>query len=154
METGSRIGQVYGYAVCLIAVITFIFSAKGIVDAAVNLSDPLRAEGGFGRGGPLTSFEAYKREQRTRTPPRMRPVGPGPETRVAPTSASDSAEPPPSDAELRRMFDEERADATANVRFRSTRTLVTSSLMIVIALGLFIMHWRWLRRQSAVDRVV
>jgi HAMP domain-containing protein len=46
------------------------------------------------------------------------------------------------------MFDEERADMTANVRFRSMRTLVTSFLMILIALGLFVMHWRWLRRQS------
>ena len=147
METGSRIAQVYGYAVCLIAVVTFIFSAKGIVDAAFNLSDPLRAEGGYGRGGPLNSFEAYKREQQTRTPPRMRPVGLGAPTRVEGPTTADTV-PPPTDAELRRMFDEERADMTANVRFRSMRTLVTSSLMILIALGLFVMHWRWLRRQS------
>jgi hypothetical protein len=150
METGSRIAQIYGYAVCLIAVITFIFSAKGIVDAAFNLSDPLRAEGGYGRGGPLTSFEAYKREQRTRTPPRMRPVGMTAPTQVDAPTAADSV-PPPSEAELRRMFDEERTDTSANVRFRSMRTLVTSSLMILIALGLFLMHWRWLRRQSTVD---
>ncbi|HEY8166910.1 MAG TPA: hypothetical protein VIF83_15275 [Gemmatimonadaceae bacterium] len=149
MEGGSRIAQIYGYAVCLIAVITFIISAKGIVDAGFNLSDPLRAEGGYGRGGPLTSFEAYKREQRMRTPPRMRPVGTMAPTRVDAPTAADSV-PPPTEAELRRMFDEEKADMTANVRFRSTRTLVTSSLMILIALGLFLMHWRWLRRQSTV----
>jgi hypothetical protein len=147
METGNRIAQVYGYAVCLIAVVTFIFSAKGIVDAAFNLSDPLRAEGVYGRGGPLTSFEAYKREQSTRPPSRMRPVrmtAPAPVDTAMPTDTVS----PPTDAELRRMFDEERADMTANVRFRSMRTLVTSFLMILIALGLFVMHWRWLRRQS------
>jgi hypothetical protein len=147
MEPGSRIAQIYGYAVCLIAVITFIISAKGIVDAGFNLSDPLRAEGGYGRSGPLTSFEAYKREQRMRPQPtRMRPMTTEP-TRVDAPAAVDTV-PPPTDAELRGMFDDERADMMANVRFRSMRTLVTSSLMILIALGLFVMHWRWLRRTT------
>ncbi len=46
------------------------------------------------------------------------------------------------------MFEDERTDQIGNVRFRSTRTLVTSLLMIIIASGLFLMHWRWLRRED------
>ncbi len=66
MERSNRIAQAYGYAVCFIAVITLLFSTKGIIDAAFDL-----------------------------------------------------------------------------------RSLVSNLLMVVIALGLFFMHWRWLRQESA-----
>lgn len=137
MERTNRIAQVYGYAVCLVAVITLLISAAQIANAAFNLSDPLRAEG-FGRSGSLTSFAAYKREQRERAP--ARPVAPG--------TTGDSASAKPNETELRQMFEDERLDQIGNVRFRSTKTLVTSILMIIIASGLFLMHWRWLRRDD------
>lgn len=137
MERNNRIAQVYGYAVCLVAVITFLISAAQIANAAFNLSDPLRAEG-FGRSGSLTSFAAYKREQRERAP--ARPVAPG--------TTGDSTSVKPNETELRQMFEDERLDQIGNVRFRSTKTLVTSILMIIIASGLFLMHWRWLRRED------
>ena len=41
----SRIGQVYGYAVCFITVIVMLIAIKQVVDAAIDLSDPIRAEG-------------------------------------------------------------------------------------------------------------
>ena len=136
MDRSSRIAQAYGYAVCLIAIITVLISASQIVTAAFNLSDPLRAEG-FGRGFTVTSYAAYKREQ-------QRPAIP---TRASP-SAPDSAVAPPTETELRQMFEDERMDQIGNVRFRSMRTLVTSVLMIIVASGLFLMHWRWLRRED------
>ncbi len=138
MERSNRIAQVYGYAVCLVAIITFLIAAAAIVNAAFNLSDPLRAEG-FGRGASLTSFAAYKREQMQRAPAPAK----------APNSAGgDSVAAAPNDKELRQMFDDERLDQIGNVRFRSMRTLVASLLMIVIASGLFFTHWRWLRRED------
>ena len=136
MDRSSRIAQAYGYAVCLIAIVTVLISASQIVTAAFNLSDPLRAEG-FGRGGTLTSYAAYKREQQR----------PAIATHVSP-SAPDSAVVPPTETELRQMFEDERLDQIGNVRFRSMRTLVTSVLMIIVAFGLFLMHWRWLRRED------
>jgi hypothetical protein len=61
-RVNSRIAQVYGYAVCFITVVVMLFSIKGVVDALIDLSDPIRAEaGGFGRmGHPLTNFDVYK----------------------------------------------------------------------------------------------
>jgi hypothetical protein len=139
MERTNRIAQVYGYAVCLVAIITFLIAAAQIVNAAFNLSDPLRAEG-FGRSASLTSFSAYKREYTQRGGTQMRQRAPG--------SAADSVNAMPSTAELRQMFEDERMDHIGNVRFRSMRTLVSSLLMIIIASGLFLMHWRWLRRED------
>jgi len=139
MERTNRIAQIYGYAVCLVAIITILISITQIVNAAFNLSSPLRAEG-YGRGGPLTSYTAYKREQlqRANAPDRPR----------AGVPSRDSAYAVPSDAEIRQMFEDERLEQIGNVRFRAMRTLVTSTLLIIIASGLFFMHWRWLRRED------
>ena len=144
MDRSSRIAQAYGYAVCLIAVITILISLVQIVNALFNLSDPLRAEG-FGRGAALTSFAAYKRSvsnpQVTMRPDMQPAPAPG-STKV------DSVGAPPSETELRQAFEDERLDQIGNVRFRSMRTLVTSGLMIVFAVVLFFTHWRWLRREE------
>ncbi|HYN83260.1 MAG TPA: hypothetical protein VES88_17410 [Gemmatimonadaceae bacterium] len=138
MERTNRIAQIYGYAVCLVAIIAVLISVTQIVNAAFNLVSPLRAEG-YGRGGPLTSYTAYKREQLQRVN--------APERARAGVAARDSGAVP-TDAEIRQMYEDERLEQIGNVRFRAMRTLVTSTLLIIIASGLFFMHWRWLRRED------
>ncbi len=140
----NRIAQAYGYAVCFITVIMMLFSIKSVVDAAIDLSDPLRAEGSRS-GRTLTNFEVYKIEARNQGV-RPSPVAPA----VAPikgTSASDSTI---SDADLRRLYDAERETAIGNARFRSVRTLIGSLFLIALAVVLFGIHWRWLRKRDAL----
>ena len=130
------IAQVYGYAVCLITVIVMLISIKGTIDAAFDLSNPLRAEGGFGRfGGPLTSFELYKMQARGQIPSERYP---GPDKSRA---GADSL----SDAQLRQLYDAEREAQIGNAKFRATRNLVSGILFMVLAGVLFLIHWRWLR---------
>jgi len=141
----SRIAQAYGYAVCFIAVIVILISIKSVVNAAIDLSDPIRAEnGGYGRmGRPLSNFEIYKLEARREPNPRgtvPMPVG------ATQTVQADSL----SDADLRKMYDAEREQVIGNVKFRSIRTLVGSLLLIVVAAVLFVIHWRWLRQRDAI----
>jgi len=138
----SRIGQAYGYAVCFITVIVMLIAIKGIVDAAFDLSDPIRAEGGgYGRmGRPLTNFELYKMDAR-RGPSRNAPAVAG--EKASPDSAL-------SDADLKRMYDAEREAAVGNARFRAIRSLVGNLLLIVLAGALFGMHWRWLRARDSI----
>jgi hypothetical protein len=141
----SRIAQAYGYAVCFIAVIVILISIKSVVNAAIDLSDPIRAEnGGYGRSGrALSSFEIYKLEARREPNPRgtvPMPVG------ATQTVRADSL----SDADLRKMYDAEREQVIGNVKFRSIRTLVGSLLLIVVAAVLFVIHWRWLRQRDAI----
>lgn len=147
-RVNPRIAQVYGYAVCFITVIVMLISIKQVVDAAFDLSDPIRADGGgYGRTGrPLTNFELYKMEARRQPGGRDQnapmPVGVAP-TKTAPDTAA-------SDAELRKLYDAERDAAIGNAKFRAIRSLVGNMLLIVLAGILFGIHWRWLRQRDSL----
>ena len=151
MERSPRIAQAYGYAICLITVIVMLVSIKGVVNAAFDLSDPIRAEGGgYGRmGRPLTNFELYKLEARRQGPRDPRdPNAPAPQDANAPDAkaATDSVS---TDAELRRIYDAERDAAIGNAKFRAIRSLVGNVLLIILAAIMFGIHWRWLRQRDA-----
>jgi len=147
----SRIAQVYGYAVCFITVIVMLISIKSVVDALIDLSDPIMADGGaFGRiGRPLSNFEVYKMAARGKLAPRGMPaaqvgtvlVRPAPET-----TATDSL----SDADLRKMYDAEREDVIGNAKFQATRSLLGNLLLLVLAGVLFGIHWRWLKQRDSI----
>jgi hypothetical protein len=147
-RVNSRIAQVYGYAVCFITVIVMLIGIKQVVDAAFDLSDPIRAEGGgYGRmGRPITSFELYKVEARRQTGGRDQNGPPS----AAPKGVVDSTS---SDAELRKLYDAERDAAIGNARFRAIRSLVGNVLLIVLAGVLFVIHWRWLKQRDATPAV-
>jgi len=138
----SRISQVYGYAVCLITVIVMLIAIKQVVDAAFDLSDPIRADGGgYGRmGRTITNFELYKMDARNQR------LGNGPQPAMAKAPADSTL----SDADLKRMYDAEREAAIGNARFRAIRSLVGNLLLIVLAGILFVIHWRWLRARDSV----
>jgi hypothetical protein len=142
-SANSRIPQAYGYAVCLITVIVMLIGIKQVVDAAIDLSDPIRAEGSR-MGRTLTNFEVYKVENKRQAIERTG-GGPTPASVVPPKSATDSVA---SDAELRRLYDAERETAIGNAKFRATRSLVGNLLLIILAGVLFGIHWRWLKRRD------
>lgn len=135
-RTNSRIAQAYGYAVCFITVITMLIGIKSVVDAAFDLSDPIRAEnGGYDRmGRPLGTFELYKMEAHRR-----------PELRPGPNGVVQAANDTLSDVELRKLYDAERDQTIGTAKFHAIRSLVGNLLMIVVSAVLFFIHWRWLR---------
>jgi hypothetical protein len=154
-RTNSRIAQVYGYAVCFVTVIVMLIAIKQVVDAAIDLSDPIRAEGGgYGRmGRPITSYEVYRAEARRQPNPR---TGGGPASVTvtadgAPLTRDRVAADTLSDAELRRLYDAERADVIASAHFRAMRSLIGNLLLLVLAAVLFGVHWRWLKQRDAVQ---
>ena len=129
MEKPSRVKQWYGYAVCLIAVVTFLFSARAFLEATINLSNPLQAEAGFGL--PVaSSFEAYLVTYRERTVP----PGAKPDTTSVET--------------LRARWQALRDDHIARVRFQATRSIATSLVSMLLSVLFFAFHWRWLRKQE------
>jgi len=136
----SRIAQTYGYAVCFITVIVILISIKSLVDAVFDLTDPIRADaGGYSRTGrSLSNFEVYKLDAR-RDPRPAPPVGAAP---PRPDTVTD--------AELHRLYEAEREQAVGNVQFRARRTLVGSGLLMVVAVILFVIHWRWLKDRDTI----
>lgn len=136
MESQSRIAQAYGYAVCFITIITILISVGKSIDALFNYADPIHAERS-GSGGPVTSFNAWKREFNQRQPGNPR------------NPNATTVQPPVlSETELRQMYQDDRKDQIETVRFRSLKTLIGALLLIAVSATLFAIHWKWLRRQS------
>jgi hypothetical protein len=133
----SWIAPLYGYSVCLIAVITFLIGITNFVEAAFHRGSPLQARDRFGDRGSLTSFEAYRATYVSDRPTR--------------TEAGRGAADTLSTAELRARYEALRADHVARVSFQATQDLVKHGLLIALSIALFVSHWRWLRRRDPSD---
>ena len=131
MEKQHRFAHLYGYAVCLVAVITFLISSASLVGAIFDLSDPLHA-GGFGFRDPsLASFENYKMDVLRSPQPR--------EQSSAPAYV-------PDEQTLHAMYEAAKDDRIQSASLRARRTIAVDTLLILVCLALFATHWIWLRR--------
>jgi hypothetical protein len=136
VERPERVPQLYGYTACLIGLIWALTSAVSVIDNALSLSAPeLRKESEFGVEPSVSSFEAFRA-----TYDRARQFS-APDPRQA---RLDSIPEP----ELRRRYEALRADRINRGRFEARRAVIAGSLSFVIAAGLFLFHWRWLRRRA------
>ena len=136
VERPERVPQLYGYTVCLIALIWAVTSVIAIVENSLAMSAPeqrRRSEPGWELS--VSSFEAF------RITYRARPIV-GPDGAVKYDSIPET--------ELRRRYDGLRADRIIRGRFEAQRNLITAGLSLVIAVALFVFHWRWLRRHAVV----
>ena len=136
VERPERVPQLYGYTVCLIAIIWAITSLLSIVGSTLALSAPeLHGESGYGLEPSVTSFEAFRT-----TYDRARRFASG-----DPRDAQLDSVP---EVELRRRYDVIRADHVRRVQYQSRRDIIIGTLSLVIAAALFVFHWRWLRRRA------
>ena len=136
VERPERVPQMYGYTICLVALLWAITSTITIVESALTLSAPEYSPGReyLGMEPSVSSFEAFRATyERTR---RMMPANP-----VNPPAADTL-----SDAELHRRYDALRADRIQRNTVEARRSLITSLLSLLIASALFFFHWRWLTR--------
>jgi hypothetical protein len=129
MERTNRIQQLYGYVVCLIAVITFLIAASSLVNAVFDL---MRPQNTMMYGPEAASYEAYKLDRQERVASVQQRGGP------------QVAIPP--DSELRRSYEDQRRAREETARWQATKSIVTSGIMLCIAAMLFATHWRWVRR--------
>jgi hypothetical protein len=137
MEKSRKVGaQIYGYAVCLVAVITFLISISTLVNAIIDLGDPLHA-GYSPPGSPsLASFEIYKMDM------------------LKSSQAGDATQASyiPDDATLRAMFEAAKDFLMIRRPPRSTQNITIGGLLIIICVILFITHWRWMQKISGSER--
>ena len=131
MEKQHRIAQLYGYAVCLVSVITFLISVSSLVGAVFSLSDPLHAQRFGYRQPSLASFENYKMDV-------LRSQQEGQES-SAPGYV-------PDDETLRSMYKAARDERIQSVKLQARRTITVDSLLIIVCFTLFAFHWLWIRR--------
>ena len=137
MERPERVPQLYGYTVCLIALIWALVSAVSLVDDSLSLSAPeLRGTSEFNSWAEpsVTSFEAFRA-----TYDRARRMG------IPDAQRMDTIPEP----ELRRRYEGLREDRIRRGRYEARREIITDALSLVIAAALFAFHWRWLRRRAS-----
>ncbi len=130
VDKPNRMASFYGYTVCLIALIVSLFCLGAILNAMFERANPLQSERDF--GVVLTSFESYKATYRRDQAMFDRSVPARPDTA--------------SETSLRQQYDALARDRIGAVRYRTTKTLTTSTIFLLISVGLFLFHWRWVRR--------
>lgn len=128
MEKQNKIQMIYGYAVCLVAVITLLITVTGFVNALIDLGDPLHAERDFQKTPSLASYDNYKMDILTTSEKELAYV--------------------PDDQTLRAMYESAKAEKIQSVIHRTHRDLIVNGLLIVLCIVLFIAHWRWMRKIS------
>lgn len=134
MKKSSWMAQLYGYLVCLVAVITFLIALTTMVNAVIDLGDPLHS-GYTPAGTPsLASFENYKMD-------------------VLKSVQKDGASVSPDEQTLRAMYESARNDKIMQVKHQSNRTIIVDAMLIIICLVLFVTHWRWLRTLAKAEPV-
>ncbi|NUO63878.1 MAG: hypothetical protein HOQ11_11335 [Gemmatimonadaceae bacterium] len=129
--------HIYGYAVCLTAVIVGLVSINAASEAAFDLGNPTHTRNQWGTDVPAT-FEEFLAQERgqidnTNTPPEV-------------SKDSARAVSPLSDEQLKRIYESRRDDLVATRRFQATKSLAGNLLLLAVAIALFTWHWRWLRR--------
>lgn len=133
----QRVPLIYGYTVCLVCLVVALTSASTLFDHALRLRSPLVSASDWPNpyDVSLTSFEAYRatvgRAATLRTP-------------EAPPAADTLPE-----AVHRARYEALRADRIATVEAMAYRKLVSSATMLLVAMGLFVVHWRWIRTRAA-----
>lgn len=128
-DKSQRIKMVYGYAVCVVSVITFLICITNMVYSIMDLGDPINAHRTYGRDVPsLASFENYKIDIVKSLDPEHGLT--------------------PDDATLRAMYEAARQDAIAKVKHDAQRSIIVNGLVVLITIFLFIFHWFWMKHLS------
>ena len=136
MEKPQKMPLIYGYLVCLVAVITFLICASTLVYAVLDLGDPIHA-GHRPAGSPsLASFDNYKMDM-LKSLPKEGEGGKGAFV--------------PDDQTLRAMYEAAKDDKIQTVRHEANRTIVIDIILIVICIVLFATHWRWMKKLSKAE---
>ena len=123
MEKKSKIPQVYGYAVCLVAIITILISVADLITSVFDASDPLYT---YGENKELSSFENFKMN--------------------ALKSGEKEASYVPDDETLTIMYEDAKNHKIRRVKHQTTKSIIVSSILIVISVTLFVIHWRWMKK--------
>lgn len=128
-EKSTKIQMIYGYAVCLVAVITFLISMTSMVYSLMDLTDPINAYRTYGKDAPsLASFENYKIDI------------------IKSLDSEQIAEL--NDVTLQSMYEAAKQDAISKVKHDAYRSVIVNSLIILICIILFATHWIWMRKLS------
>lgn len=128
------IAQVYGYTVCLLAVLVFLAASAALADGIMDLREPPYTAS-FRSGPSLVTEEAYRLDL---------------QEQVVSSDASRGTLDVwlPADSTVGRMYERERLYRLALSHQASRKRIWISVVLLVLSLGLFVGHWTWLLRRE------
>lgn len=125
MSKPYLVPQIYGYIICLIAVVTLLFSLAPLIQSIIDLND-IEYSGQYYPSSQ--SFGQFRLRALERTP---------------------GKNVIPDDSALRRLYDDDRREAYKRAYIKIRDTIVVKTLMLVVSIILFISHWKWIKRIKA-----
>ncbi|MEN8137093.1 MAG: hypothetical protein ABFR62_01535 [Bacteroidota bacterium] len=130
MDKKQKIIQIYAVVICVAAVITMLISTAGLVSALIDRNDPIHA---WRNDQKLASFENFKMD-------------------ALKSTLKDQAYIP-DDATLHKMYESAREDKIMSVEHHVKRSIIVNSLIITIAVILFVSHWVLIRRVGKTEEL-
>ena len=127
----DKVARIYGYAVCLITVITFLIAVSSLVSSFFDLSDPLHAKSYLLKDKSLASFEVYKMDILKS----IRATG----------DEGESVYIPDDDA-IGGMFEASKEEMITTVTLSARRSITVNGILVFLSMGIFAFHWVWMRR--------
>lgn len=126
-------GRLYGYTVCLVAILTFVLGSRQLVWGVLDFRELPYSEA-YTQGPSLASLGAYKWDVLSGLEIRD---WSGMEQALLPT-----------ESEFQEMYEQERAHRIVLSYQRHRRRIVVSLAVLSVAVLLFATHWSWLRRRE------
>lgn len=132
MEKRNIVTQFYGYAICLVAIITFIICLAALVSTLIDLSDPMQSRSSYTRaqGPSLASFDNYKTDIMI---------------------SLKEGQQMPDEETLKSMYEAARTDIIEGLQFQARRDIIVDVLVILVCVVLFVTHWRWMKKLARAE---
>jgi hypothetical protein len=127
MEKVKSFTHIYGYIVCIVSVSVFLTSVTSLVNAVINKTDPFQS---IYDTQNLTTFEVYKLEQ----------------IKSFNVREGEQKKELPNDQALRKIYEDTRQAKIDRVVFESNKSIIVSSILIVLSIILFWTHWNIARK--------
>ena len=134
MSKPNNASQIYGYIVCLVAIIVVIISIEELVGAISDSMDIAHV-----KDSPKVlsqSFEVWRSYEYNFLRMSLKDV---------PASFVDKY-PVPDEQALRQMYESEKQIAEQTIQHKNRTSLVQSVSLILVSLIIFIVHWIFVRR--------
>ncbi len=141
MAKGNVMAQVYGYIVCLVTVLVFLFSLPGLVKAIINISDI-----DYARGAPRVLTETYEKWKFDFINDRYEDDYDKYLCRISDKEKPEEIVGIPAEAELMKIFESEKTNSRRYFKVRLIQDLIENILLVFVSLALFLFHWKWLRK--------
>ena len=138
MEKSHKIAQIYGYSFCLATIIAFLICLGSLVNAIVELNNPLPFRFYFENAPNLASFETYKMDV-------LKSLQQKEQQYSVPLYVL------PDDQTLREMYEATKADAIRHNQLQSYSSLMVNGLLLMVCIILFVLHWIWVRRLTRAE---